>query len=414
MDLDKWQREVLATEGNICICSGRQVGKSTVVSHKAGDYAITNPKKTILVIAATERQSLLLFEKILNYIFDNYKEQIKGKSDKPTKHTIKLKNGSIIHCLPTGLDGYGIRGYTIDLLIADEAHFIPDAVYSAVTPMLATTGGNIILLSTPKGSTGYFRDCFNNPQFTHFHISSEDCPRITKEFLSSEKERMSFLQYAQEYLGQFLDNLKQFFPDKLIRACMIAKRPTSFKLSTYFLGVDVAALGEDESTFEILERTLTPLGEIKLSHIENFTTTKTRTTETTNKILELDKVYDFRRIYIDDGGLGVGVFDQLLTTDQTKRKIEAINNSRRSLDRDDTRKKKLMKEDLYFNLRRLMERGDIELLEDDEIMLSLKSIQYEYDEQNRLKIFGNYSHITEGLIRAAWCVKDKGLNIWIY
>jgi len=27
--------------------------------------------------------------------------------------------------------------------------------------------------------------------------------------------------------------------------------------------------------------------------------------------------------------------------------------------------------------------------------------------------FGNFSHIVEGLIRAAWIVKEKNLNVWL-
>ena len=72
-----------------------------------------------------------------------------------------------------------------------------------------------------------------------------------------------------------------------------------------------------------------------------------------------------------------------------------------------------MKEDLYNNLLNLMEKGKIELLKDDEIFLSLRSIQYEYTDDGRLVISGTYSHITEALIRAAWCMKDKSLNIFV-
>ena len=46
--LDDWQKEVLETPGNIVLRSGRQVGKSLVVSMKAGEFAIRYPKKTIL------------------------------------------------------------------------------------------------------------------------------------------------------------------------------------------------------------------------------------------------------------------------------------------------------------------------------------------------------------------------------
>jgi len=149
IQLDLWQEEVKATKGkqSLCIRSGRQVGKSTVIGHLAGDYAIENPNKSIMVISATERQAYLLFSKVLGYLHDNFRYHLKQGKDRPTKSEIKLKNGSIIRCLPTGLDGLGIRGYTVDLLIADEAAYIPEDVWPAVTPMLATTKGAIILLT---------------------------------------------------------------------------------------------------------------------------------------------------------------------------------------------------------------------------------------------------------------------------
>ena len=59
-----------------------------------------------------------------------------------------------------------------------------------------------------------------------------------------------------------------------------------------------------------------------------------------------------------------------------------------------------------------MEQKKIFLLNKSDIKMSLRSIQYEYLEKG-LKIHGKYTHIVEGLIRAAWCVKDKHLNIFI-
>jgi hypothetical protein len=111
--------------------------------------------------------------------------------------------------------------------------------------------------------------------------------------------------------------------------------------------------------------------------------------------------------------MGVGVFDQLLNTEQTRRKTVAINNTSRPLTRDEKQKKKVIKEDIYNNLLALMERREIKLLTDDEIFQSLKSIQFEII-NGKVKYFGNYSHICEGLVRAAWAVKDKALNIYIY
>ena len=90
--LDQWQEQVLGTKGNICVRSSRQAGKSTIVSIKAADFAANNPNKTILVIASVERQSYLLFEKILNYMYEKHKKKIKRGTDRPTKHKLNLTN----------------------------------------------------------------------------------------------------------------------------------------------------------------------------------------------------------------------------------------------------------------------------------------------------------------------------------
>lgn len=410
LTLDPWQKDFLNHTGNKVLRSGRQSGKSTIVSIGAGEFAIKNKRKQVMIIAAVERQALLLFEKVLSYLHDNYKDMIKKGKDRPTKHKLQLTNGSTILCLPTGDSGYGIRGHTIDLLIADEAAFIPEEVWTAITPMLAITKGHMWLLSTPFGRHGYFYRCFTDKSFKCFHVSSEDCPRKNQEFLDQEKRRMTKAQYAQEYLGEFVDELRQFFSDELIRKCMKLKRPNIIKPNrSYYLGVDIARMGKDESTFQIIDRT----DRNNLRQVENIITKKTLTTQSTKLILQLEERYNFRQIFVDDGGMGVGVFDQLLEENTTKRKVLAINNDAKPLDRTGKLKRKTLKEDIYNNLLMLMERDLISFLDDDEIFLSLKSVQYEYNDAGKFKVFGNYTHIADGLVRAAWCHKSKNLNIWI-
>jgi len=419
IELDDWQKKVLETEGNICLRSGRQVGKSTIISIKAGEYALKNKKKSVMVIASVERQAQLLFEKILAYIYENAKTMIKTGKDRPTKHKINLKNGSVIHCLPTGESGYGIRGFTIDLLIADEAAFINEGVWTAVTPMLAVTKGDMWLLSTPHGREGFYYRCFSDDKFTSFHVSSEDCPRKDEAFLQHEKEWMTKAQYAQEYLGEFVDELQQFFPDELIKKICILSGTSKEAGFTHlspvhcrrdlFLGVDIARLGEDETTFIIIDGT----EKNKIIQRDLIIEKKLLTTQTARRIIWLEKHHKFNKIGIDDGGVGAGVLDILLEDNATKRKTIALNNAKRQIDREGKRKKRLLKEDMYNNLLRLMERNEIKLFDDENLKASLKSIQYEYTDEN-MKIYGRYSHIVEGLIRACWCVKAKNLKPFVH
>ena len=419
--LDPWQEEVLKTEGNIVLRSGRQVGKSFIIGRKSAGYALKNPNKLIMVISKTERQAGLLFAKILHNINYLDKTQIMKGKDRPTKHIIKLKNGTVIHCLPAGDTGFGIMGFTIDLLIADEAAWIPEEVWNSIIPALAITRGEIWLLSTPFLKTGYYYQCFSDPSFTAFHTSSEDCPRRDDVFLARQKEILTKAQYKQMYLGQFVDEIRQFFSDELIRNICTANKPDAIiPNQDYFLGCDVARMDRDQFTFEILRR----INKRQFIQVENIVTKGVPIPESTRRIIHLNTLYDFRKEYIDSGGMGITVCDLLREDDENKRKVVEINNASRVYAIQDKGKttvyktKKLMKEEMYNNLRSLMENGYIQLLNDDEIKASLKSVQGEHDPKTgRFKIWGahngNFTHIAEGIVRAAWASKEKDLNHWV-
>lgn len=432
MLLDKWQEDFIATAGDKILCTGRQVGKSVICAIDAAEYALHNNNQFILMIAPTERQAYSLYEKTLDYLLENYPKEIKKGIDRPTQTKFVLRNETQVYCLPTGINGIGIRGYTVNRLYVDEASRIPEDVWNAVTPMLLTTGGATILLSTPAGEDGYFWNVWINKDeafnsYSRFYANSEEVikNRLLSqswteqqrekaiEHLNREMARMTTLQYAQEYLGKFVNSLRQFFPTDIILSAMTVTADSAIPhlsvsgRSDNFLGVDVAGMGSDQTVLFSLAR----INKQRLIQLDMQVTEKTLLTDTINRIKIADKQHNYKKIYIDDGGIGFGVFSALFEDEQTKRKVVAINNSARAIDRQE-KKKKILKEDLYNNLLVLMEQGKVKLKDDPEIFQSLKSVQYEY-ENGRFRIFGNYTHITEALIRAAWCMKDKSLNIWV-
>ena len=418
--LDDWQKEILVADGNICVNSGRQAGKSQIIAIKVGEYLKANPKKQVLIISVTEDQAQTMLQKIMLYLYDNYSNDILKKGlKKPTKHRVYMKNGAGAMTKAVGQYGIGILGGTWDIIVADECAYLPEAIWPSVTPMILTTGGHFWLLSTPNAMTGFFYKAYTDRDmgFKTFHVNSEDVAEARPEpqrtymlnHLKREKARMTELQYAQQYLAQFMEEQNQLFPDALIHKCMTLKRPETINAAgVYYLGVDVARMGGDEITYEILEQR-----DDFLHHRENIIRKYQRTPKTIGKILKLEELYRFNRLYIDDGGLGGPVFDHLLTEPTTKRKVVAINNASRPLDRDAKRNKKLLKEDLYLNLLKLMELGKIKLLDDSEIFTSFKSIVIEHSD-GRTKIYGRYSHIVEGLIRAAWCVRERRLKLYFH
>ncbi len=416
---DKWQQQVLDHNGNSTLRCGRQVGKSECVAEKAKKFAIENKGTVTLIIAASQRQSSLLFEKV-RANFERLKEET-GENvflEKPTMTKIFLKNGSKIYSLPAGRTGYFIRGFTIDLLIADEAAYIPETVWTAVTPMLAVSRkirkmGHIILLSTPFGKGGYFYNSFTDKDFKHFHISSEKCIRMDKHFLRKEKKRMTNREYRQEYLGEFTDDMSQFFPTALILECAtLQEAPAQEKVRRY-LGVDFAAYGGDENAFVICE-----LSGKKLKITKCWTTERVSATDTIARIIQANSKYNFNKIFVDDAGLGSPITDIL--QDRLGRKVMGLNNARKRIEvQGEEKNVGIFKEDLYSNTLTLMEAGQIEIIRDLDLIRSLKSITFSYGDNavsgvtKKISIFGNYAHLTEALVRACWCTKERGLSLYI-
>lgn len=435
MEYDPWQQEILDAKGDIVANTGRQVGKTMTFSHKIAMYLLNNPKHNIIVVSLTLDQAQLIITMILDYLQKHHKNQIAKGKLKPTQSRVALKNKAKVISRPVGTTGDAVRGFTGDVLYIDEASGMPEMMWKAAMPTLATTGGQIWMSSTPRGKfvgstseKNFFFKCWENleDEWQVFTTNTEEVYKNRKVtdiwtqekydksnvFIKKQKRILSDMEYRQEYLGEFLDDMRQWFDDDLIRSCMTEERPNRITKGETYLGVDIARMGDDESSFEIIDYK----GD-NLFHVENQITTKTTLSQTTRHIESLHQLYDFSKIFIDDEGIGVGVLDFLLENDDTKNHTIGINNSKQVIS-SDGRTKKLQKTLLYSNLKMLMETGKLHLLKDDNVFQSLKSVQYAYSNDSlgtrHLKIFGNYTHIAEGLVRAAWCVKYKHLNLSVY
>jgi len=436
MRYDPWQMEVIEDVSKyILICKGRQIGGTTVFAQKAKDR-MKEKKTSLLVGSITEEQAKLVILMVKGLFVGEDKKLMAKGTGKNTLTQITLTNGSILRSRPVGTMGDAFRGFTADINWFNEASKWPELAFIAIMPTLMTTGGDIWMDSTPFGKfidgttkKTFFFKCFENlderwkvfyktsPEVINEREFTKEWTKERKEaslkFLADQEATLDKLQFAQEYLGQFMDEVSQWFPDDLIISCMDQQRPnTIVKDRTYYLGVDVARMGEDESTFEIFE-----LRGEHLFQVENQITTKTLLSQTTEHIKELDVLYDFSYIFIDSGGIGAGVFDYLITDDDLKHKTIAIDNSKQILDKDG-KGRKLQKTVKYSYLKMLMETGKLHLLDNPGIFQSYKSVQYAYTNDSlgtrHLKIFGNYTHIVEGDANAVQGTKYKHLNLSVY
>lgn len=412
--LDSWQEKYIETEGNCFLLCGRQSGKTAAASIKFGKRAATQKNRIILMIAEVEKQAYNLFFKTLMYLQAKYPHMISKGKDKPTKHMIHLTNGSIIMCYAAGLDGSGLRTYTLTDLVIDEAAPMAREIFIATMPMLSVTGGTMDIMSTPRGAEGFFYDCSKDDDFTHFYASAEDCPRHDQKFLEKQRSRMSKLEYAQEYLAVFLSDLKRLFSDEWIKQnCFLKRREAIIPGRKYYLGSDIGGMGEDESSFEVFDK----VSKDSILQVENITSQKNHLPDNVKHITKLESQYHFRKIGIDNaaGGGGSEVFYELLNIEKTKRKTIGLNNASKDLDYKGEKSTKLLKVDMYMTTLAEGEHGRLKLLDDEDLIESLKSVQWEYvkkeGQKKTLRIFGHKTHIAEGIIRGVHlAVKDKSLN----
>lgn len=207
--LDSWQVGVLRSEAkNMILLCGRQVGKTEVVSLLALRTILTQPRSLVLCVSPSLAQSQEVYRRTANHWRD-LGRPIPAESE--TSMSVTLANGSRFISLP-GSEARA-RGYSADLVIADEAARIEDPLFYAVRPTLAATGGRMILLSTPFGKRGFFYETWesDDPGWERVKITTPECPRITPEFLEAERRTLPQQWYAQEYLCEFGHNEASVF-----------------------------------------------------------------------------------------------------------------------------------------------------------------------------------------------------------
>jgi hypothetical protein len=215
---DPWQAQLLRSEAaRVLLNCARQSGKSTMAGLLALHKALIAPGSLILILAPAERQAKELFSKVaeayraLGHVMP---------ADSYRKLGMELANGSRIEALP-GTEKT-VRGFSgVDLLIVDEAARVADELYFAVRPMLAVSGGRLLMLSTPFGKRGAFSEEWTAGQgWERYTVTAEECPRIPPAFLAEEREALGEWWYAQEYECRFMEAVDSVFTSELIQAAL--------------------------------------------------------------------------------------------------------------------------------------------------------------------------------------------------
>jgi len=220
LDPDPWQLRLLHSDApRVLLNCSRQSGKSTMAAILALHRALSRPASLILILAPAERQAKELFSKVAEF-YRALGHPIPAESYR--KLGVELVNRSRIEALP-GTEKT-VRGFSgADLLIVDEAARVDDGLYYAVRPMLAVSGGRLLMMSTPFGKRGvFYKEWSEGMGWERYEVPALECPRIPDVFLDEERLALGPWWYAQEYECRFMDVNDQVFPTEAVDRAMSA------------------------------------------------------------------------------------------------------------------------------------------------------------------------------------------------
>lgn len=382
--------------------TGRQVGKSRNAAIKAIHFGFFAPIKAsnldegecnVVIASLSKDQAVLIFRKIANFIHLSPTLSNNIISETKTEMSLAWFDGTgrtnfIVR--PIGDTGDSLRGWTTHMAILDEAGYIPQAVYDAFLPSTVTTKPRILLTSTPKGKAGqFFKSCQEShtiyrkgkPQpvenhqdkekypWTQFHVTTFDNPMAASDpaILKLIKGTTKAAE-MQELYGEFLDGGNAMIPYNLLQESLIQIKEKP-RFVYYDLGVDTSGKGKDETVLITVGVTEAGL----VFPVDVYTELTTDQIELAKKIKHLNKIYQYRRIYIDGTGMGDTLVDACRHEDPTL-PIYPINFAAE-------------KTELYVNLERLFEDRLVNLTQlREELMEKLtEQLQYMYWEYGKFK-----------------------------
>lgn len=216
---DAWQVELIrsaATRRQTVVCTSRQSGKTTSVAALIASELVRRDGARVLCLAPSQRQSSLILERVGEFLAPYGIAAVRSSQSE-----ILLGTGSVAYAVPASSGT--IRGYhSIDLLVLDEAGWIPEPAYAAVRPMTATTGGRIVATSTPAGQRGWYWQAWESGDWHRIEVPATRVHRLDAEFLRSEARSVPPSVFRSEYLCSFEDSSDGLFlPSVLRRAAVL-------------------------------------------------------------------------------------------------------------------------------------------------------------------------------------------------
>jgi len=217
-----WQARALTLTTRISvILAPRQSGKSRSLAIKAAQWAFRRPGQHVLIVSAGEGAARRLLAEVKQLVTSS--PVLTGSVVEEMAGLITLTNGSVIRSVPAS--ERQIRGWTVDLLLVDEAALVSDDLLlgAAMPTTAARPDARIVLASSATVAAGAFFDHVRMAEAGSEHIrlhrwALTDCAWISPSVIEAARESMSETRFRAEYEGVFSSGADALFTRQSIEA----------------------------------------------------------------------------------------------------------------------------------------------------------------------------------------------------
>jgi Terminase large subunit, T4likevirus-type, N-terminal len=210
---------LLAKHDKVIILKSRQMGVSSICSLEALRHLLFTDNYKAIVFANKQKTAIEIIDKVKS-LYNSLPTFIKGK-DEPivnNKLELKLPNGSIIRAYSSNSDEG--RSQAANLILVDEAAFCDnmEVLYGAIYPSIST-GGRIVILSTPNSQSGFFYNHWLNAEsgkngFLPIKLDWRLHPKRDEAWRKRQSDELGEKLAKQEYDAVFAGTGEGFFDTK--------------------------------------------------------------------------------------------------------------------------------------------------------------------------------------------------------
>lgn len=200
------------------VIAPRQAGKSRSLATLGTWWAFRKPDQHVLIVSASDDAARRLLAQVKSLVS---RPPLLASVEDDLTSVVRLSNGSIIRSVPAS--ERAIRGWSVDLLLVDEAALVPDDILAgaAIPTTAARDDARIVLASTPWAQDGLFYGYVQAGDSPHVQViawSLADAPWISREAVDHARATLPDARFRAEYQAEFVGDESAYFDPDLILA----------------------------------------------------------------------------------------------------------------------------------------------------------------------------------------------------